>query len=294
MKPSSLSLARHVVPLLACAVPILAAAPARAQVAHVDDNDWRQGDRHDAVLAAAVPPKFAVELRFGPYLPSIDGEFSNGATPFNNVFGVDCSGGAGTVPPMPAPASVSARFYFGAEFDYLPIRIPYVGAVGPGVGWGYTSFSNSARFAGGPQLGQCSQETTTLTIMPMHASVVLRADELMRRTGVPLVPYGKFGFGLAWWRASTSTGTEICSPSTGGGCAASLNGTGLTPSLHFAAGLMLSLNFLDSSASSRLSENTGVKHAYLFGELYSDKLTLATDVMHVGATSWVLGLAADL
>jgi hypothetical protein len=290
------SIERIVAAALACACA-LAAAPARAQTAHVDDNDWRQSDRHDALLNAAPSQKFAVELRFGPYLPDIDSEFAgkSGATPFNTVFGEDCSGGANTAP---VPGLVAAHFYFGAEFDYLPLRIPYVGAVGLGVGWGYTSFSNSAIFTAGPNSGKCSEESTTLTIMPMHASVVLRADELMRRTGVPLVPYGKFGFGLAWWRASTSAGTEVCpNASTSASaefCKTPTDGTGLTPSLHFALGLMLSLNFIDASASARLGESTGVKHAYLFGEVLSDKLTLAGDVMHVGATTWVVGLAADM
>jgi hypothetical protein len=294
MKPSTLLVA-----CLACAATALAAAPALAQVAHVDDNDWRQTDRHDALLNAAVPPKFAVEVRFGPYLPDVDGEFGGKSTPFNTVFGNDCSGGANT---KPVAGSVKAAFYFGTEFDYLPLRIPYVGAVGPGIGWGYTSFSNNAVFANvasNPSMGLCSSQSTTLTIMPMHGSVVLRADELMRRTGIPLVPYGKFGFGLAWWRASTDSGTETCSPTSSNpaaaaACPKAVNGTGLTPSLHFAVGLSLSLNFIDSGASARLSETTGVKHAYVFGEVWSDKLTLATDVMHVGATTWVLGLAADM
>jgi hypothetical protein len=278
----------------------LAAAPARAQVAHVDDNDWRQGDRHDALLAASTLQKFEVEIRFAPYQPDIDSAFSGKQTPFNSVFGVDCS--AGGTPPAVKPGSVSARLYFGAEFDYLPIRIPFVGAVGPAVSWGYTSFSNQTIFNGGPMTGQCSAETTTLTIMPMYGAVVLRADELMRRTGVPLVPYGKFGVGLAWWRASTDAGTEtycatknlVTKGPNDGSCSSPVNGDGLTPSLHFAVGLSLSLNFIDTGASARLSETTGVKHAYIFGELWSDKLTIATDVLHVGTTTYVLGLAADL
>lgn len=64
---------------------------------------------------------------------------------------------------MPTKGSVAARFYLGAEFDYLPLRIPYVGLVGPGLGWGYTSFSNNAIFTDGPNKGMCSAETTSLT-----------------------------------------------------------------------------------------------------------------------------------
>lgn len=271
----------------------LSVTPAGAQVAHVDDNDWRQTDRHDALLAASKQQKFEVELRFAPYLPNIDSEFAGtGKAPFNQVFGFDCAN-----PGTPKPNSVSPRLYFGAEFDYLPLRVPYVGVVGPGVSWGYTSFSNNAVFSPGtPQAGTCSGETTTLTIMPMYAAVVLRADELYRRTGIPLVPYGKFGVGLAYWRASTDKGTDYyCQRNSTGDCVGTqIGGDGVTPSLHLAVGLSLSLNFINPSASARLGVTTGVQHAYFFGEIATDKRTLAVDVLEVGALTWVLGLAADM
>ena len=295
MRPSSLALARRLLAAgLASAAPTLAAAPARAQVAHVDDNDWRQTDCHDALLAASKGQKFEFEIRFAPYLPNIDAEFGGNKTPFNDVFGVDCSSGG--TPAAVKAGAVKPRLYFGAEFDYLPVRIPFVGVVGPGVSWGYTSFSNQVVFDAGPQAGQCSAETSTLTIMPMYGVVVLRADELMRRTGIPLVPYGKFGVGVAWWHASTDAGTEVyCADKKGGTCTSpQISGNGLTPSLHFAVGLSLSLNFINPGASARLGESTGVQHAYLFGELTSDKRTLGTDVLQVGAMTYVLGLAADM
>lgn len=277
------------------AASLLSAAPARAQMMHVPDDDWRQTDRHDAIVKATATPNFMVELRFGPYLPNIDGSVPGGAAPFQHIFGVNCSD-----PTNPTYGSVSPSFLFGAEVDYVPVRIPYLGAVGPAVGWSFTSFSNKAIFSSGPMKGQCSQENTTLQIMPMHASLALRADELMRRTGIPLVPYGKFGFGMAWWRAFTGTGTEqICgtkaAPAQCVGASSDPigHGDGLTPSLHFAVGLMLALNFLEPQASARLAQTTGVHHAYLFGEYYNDNLTLTADVMHVGASSFVGGLAVD-
>jgi hypothetical protein len=273
------------------AASLLSAAPARAQMMHVPDSDWRQTDRHDAIVAAAAKPTFMIELRFGPYLPDIDSAVPGGQTPFQDTFGLNCN-----ATPIPTVGSVSPHFLFGAEIDYLPVRIPFIGTVGPGVGWSFTTFSNNALFTG---TTKCSAENTTLTIMPMHASVVLRADELMRRTGIPIVPYGKFGAGVAWWRASTDSGTEaICgtkaAPAKCMGSAAVIgNGDGLTPSLHFAVGVMLALNFLEPQASARLDATTGVHHAYLFGEYYNDLLTLSADVMHVGASSFIAGLAVD-
>ena len=76
---------------------VTAAAPARAQMAHIPQNDWRQPDRHDVVQAKAGKARFAFELRFGPYLPNIDGEF-NGKTPFTDVFGIDCDATSANTP----------------------------------------------------------------------------------------------------------------------------------------------------------------------------------------------------
>jgi hypothetical protein len=273
--------------LLAAAVGLaswLAAGPARAQMAHVPENDWRQNDRHDSLTRAAAKTNFFIEIRLGPYLPNVDAGVPGGGTPFTDVFGLDCSAN----PPV-FTGTVKPRVLFGLEVDYTPLRIPYVGAVGPGLGWSFTSFSNQTQVtASSRSMPQCSAETTTLTIMPMHASVVLRADELMRRTGVPLVPYGKFGVGMAWWRASNDLGTEKY---TSG--ATTVHGTGLTPSLHFGLGAMLSLNWIEPQVSARLDQTTGVHHAYLFGEYYNDRLTIASNVMKVGASSWVGGLAID-
>lgn len=260
----------------------LSAAPARAQMMHVPETDWRQPDRHDAIVALSKPAKFYFEVRFGTYQPAIDSEDKvSGSKPYEKVFGT-------------APL-----FHFGLEFDAVPIRIPYVGAFGLGVGWGFSHASAKAIYTAGPNVGQASFEDTSLTIMPMHASFVLRADELMRRTGIPLVPYGKAGFSLAYWNASNSVGTEeLCgsagslSKCTAGGMPVA-SGNGLTPGLHFAVGGMLALNWIEPQASARLDQTTGVHHAYLFGEYYNDRITLSSHVMHVGTSSWVAGLAAD-
>lgn len=266
----------------------LSAAPAGAQMAHVPENDWRQGDRHDALVRNAQKTQFFFELRFGPYLPDVDSGAAKG-TPFQDVFGLDCSNGN--------QGSVKPRFLFGFEADYMPLRIPYVGLFGLGLGWSFTQFSNNTKFT---NMDGCSQESTTLTIMPMNASAVLRVDELMRRTGIPIVPYGKFGAGVAWWRSSNDLGTEkVCGTADApAACASSTemavgHGTGLTPTLHFALGGMIALNFIEPQASARLDQTTGVHHAYVFGEYYNDKLNLSQNVMRVGAQSFVGGLAVD-
>jgi hypothetical protein len=290
----------------------LATAPASAQMAHIPANDWRQPDRTDALLAASEKKNFTFEIRFGPYLPNVDGESglqgtvskttaAVAKTPFKDVFGLDCSA-------QPATAgTVSPRLYFGLEVDYHPVRIPYVGSVGLGVGWGYTRFNNQAAFTNRTKGILCSDQVTSLTIMPMHTSIVLRVDELMRRKNIPIVPYGKFGVGLTYWRASSDSGTETykacgttanpvaCTgTATPAADAVARSGVGLTPSLHFAAGGMLSLNFLDPRSTARLDESAGIGRIYAFGEYYSDATVLSSSVMHVGNAGWVAGLAVDM
>jgi hypothetical protein len=292
--------------LVACG---LSATPARAQMSHVPETDWRRTDRHDALIAAAKPALFYLEIRFGAYWPSIDSapEFASlpaADRPYAKVFGSQCTSGTAGC----GSGDVSPLFYFGLEADAVPIRIPYVGGLGIGFGWGYTHVSALANFyqqsTNSPTTA--SGETTALTIMPMHLSIVLRGDELMRRTGIPIVPYGKVGAGLLYWNASNDAGTEVYHPCEKitptyvlpSGCGtnsapANVSGAGLTPALHLAVGGMLSLNWLEPSASARLDETSGVHHAFLFGEYYNDQITFGSNVMRVGTSSFAAGLAAD-
>lgn len=261
------------------ALPVLlVAARASAQTSYLPNTDWRQADRGEAVAKTVTSPQsMAFELRFGAYSPQIDQEPGLGINkPYEKVF---------------RSTGASPQFYIGIEFDYLPLRIPYIGAIGPGIGWGWTRTSAKAKFSDGEEEGTESEETTGLTIMPMHASAVLRADELMRRTGVPLVPYGKIGFGLAYWSADVSYGTELYTRPD----KSQVAGHGLSWGLEFALGGMFSLNFLDPRASARLDETTGVNHAYVFGEWMNNSLVGRNSKgMYVGTSTWVVGLAVDL
>lgn len=229
-------------------------------------NNWRQKDRTNASRGNASAQNFAFELRFGPYYPQVDEEFDVPVGPYERTFDDD------------------PQFYFGVELDWLPLRIPFVGAIGPGLGWGYTKTSNQAKLEG---TNTDSAEDTALTILPMHLSAVLRADELMRRTGIPIVPYVKAGIGFATWDATISTGTREVGGSLG---------RDTTWGYHLALGGMLSLNFLDPGGSRRLDETVGINHTYIFGEWMNAALDGigSRPQMHVGSSSLVVGLAVDL
>jgi LPXTG-motif cell wall-anchored protein len=242
----------------------------------IPDTDWRQENRYPDEPADT---QFAFEVRFAPYWPAVDSEPGLTGKPYEATFGSD------------------PRFYFGLEFDYMPLRIPYLGTFGPGIGWGYTWASSEAAITGcTPSDSEAcqSEDVTSLTIMPMHISAVLRGDELMRRTGVPIVPYGKFGFGLAWWQTEQTSGISE-TEEVQDGETVQVKGQDWSWGLHIALVAALALNWLDTGSAGRLRESTGIGHVYLFGEWMNAMLTgLGTgNTMYVGTSTVVAGLAAD-
>ncbi len=262
--------------LLAVWPLLLIVGTASAQESRLPTGDWRQADRGEAVTKKVTSPQsFAVELRFGAYSPQVDEEPGLTGAPYKDVF---------------RPTGYSPQFYFGLELDYLPLRIPYVGAFGPRVGWGFTTTSAKANFTDSVP-AEASESDTSFTIMPMYVGAALRLDELMRRTGVPIVPYGKVGFGIGYWTAGTSSGNETYTKPDG----TKVSPGGLSYGLEFALGGALSLNFLDPRAAARLDETTGVNHAYVFGEWMNNSfLGRQSKSMFVGTSTWVMGLAVDM
>jgi hypothetical protein len=221
----------------------------------VSEQSWREPRRPESTQ------KFAFELRFGPYRPAIDDAFPQ-QKPYESVFGTD------------------RRIAFGLEFDWQLLRIPSVGTLGPGLGWGYTHMSAPARFGDGAE----SAEETSLAIMPMYGVAVLRIDELARRTVVPLVAYGKagIGYGLYW------TGNDV-----------ETQRRGHTWGTHFALGGMFLLDALDNRSAVEIDNEWGVNNTYFFFEWMVSNLddfkgSQDGSAMHIGTNTWMLGLALEM
>lgn len=254
--------------VLACVV-FLAALPAEAQSRRIRNNNWRKRDRGSGVYQG-TPQRFALELRFGPYYPHVDQEAALRDDVFNTTF------------------ESPWFFNFGTEFDWQVLRIPWVGTVGPGVGIGYVSPSGAAWSLG--KYGSTNQEDrkneTSLTIIPMHLSAVVRFDEIFRRTQIPLVPYGKIGLGYGiWW--CTVAGND-CDDVDGD------EAKGASLGLHWAIGGSIALDFLGRREMSALDQETGVNHVHIFGEWYNQNLGLALDPMRVGTSTWMTGLMLEM
>lgn len=233
------------------------------------DTSWREGTEDR--LRRKGDPDFTFEFRFGPYWPQIDDEFGENG-PYERTFDND------------------AQFYFGVELDWTPIRIPYVGKLGPGIGWGITPATGKAR---DPDTGEPTDVDTSLTIIPMHLSAVLRVDQLLRKTQVPLAPYGKLGFGLATWSTSTSAGTSEapCDPARPN---QTCEAEDTTLGIHAALGVAVSLDWVDEQRANNLQE-MGIGHLYLFGEWMHAALNGlgSRPQMQVGTSTFVGGVSLD-
>jgi len=247
-------------PLLVAAACLVAIALAPRRAAAQDEGtSWRR---------TAPPPEspqhFAYELRFGPYHPNIDNDFPD-SRPYEHAFGVD-----------------KHQFYLGLEFDWQLLRIPHLGSLGPGLGWGYTATSATATLVSDPT--KYSGDATNLRIMPMYGVAVLRVDVLARETGIPLVGYAKAGLGYGLWWTGNDRGVQ---------------GKGHTWGTQFALGGMLLIDVFDQHAAIELDNEWGINNTYYYIEWMKaglDGFGQSGDhaILNIGTSTWVMGLAMEL
>jgi hypothetical protein len=210
------------------------------------------------------PQNMAFELRFGPYRPRVDSEFGDGATPYANAFGD------------------STRYMLGFEFDYQALRVPHLGTLGPGVGWGYTSSTAQALIEA---TRTPSGQDTSLSIMPVYLAGVLRVDVVAQETPVPFAFYAKAGFEYAlWW---VTSGSQLAR-------AEGAVGSGASYGYRVALGAMLLLDAFDRASATDMDNSVGINSSYVFFEYFrSDLSGLGSGRMQVGTSSWVTGLAFE-
>jgi hypothetical protein len=258
-------LARRLPRLLAAGLA-LAAVPARASAA--DDGSMSEGmwssdiPADDGPPAAESPRHWNVELRFGPYRPDVDSEFANGgnpARPFAQTFGT------------------SRRLMSQLEIDYQLLHRG--GTLALGFGAGYYRASAASLSA---DLMTRSGDETALRVIPLSASLVFRADQLFRDTHIPFVPYAKAGLDCALWSVSDT--------------AKSGSWDGNTFGWHAAAGVAMTLGFLDPESARSLDQESGVNDAAVFFEVvhYGLDGIGSTPQLHLGDTTWFAGLMLEL
>ena len=237
----------------------LGARPARAQ-SYGADGDSILGTPIDAVQNES-PRAWNFELRFGPYRPDVDSEFSDRglpARPYAQTFGS------------------SRHLMVGLEVDRQVLHRGGTWAVGLGVGHYEVS---AAAFEA--NLTTRSGDETSLRLIPVWASLVYRADILRARYHSPLVPYAKVGLDCSFWKTS-----DTSEPSTGG----------TTFGWHAAAGVSLDLSILDPEDAHAMDRDSGVNQTALFFEYAHTSLDGfgSSSVLHVGDTTWIAGIMVEM
>ncbi len=212
------------------------------------------------------PQSGALELRFGPYKPRIDEEFAGSSGPYEQHFHND------------------RRWMIGFEYDWQLLKIPSFGTLGPGVGFGFTKMQGDVY----TEVGAKTDGTSTLRILPMHFTAVLRADVIAKKTPVPLVPYLKGGIGYAMWWVD---GVRHIEEAPDGSKASDTSwGT------QWAVGCMLLLDVFDPREAANIDATSGVNNSYVFFEWFQTDLDGfgSGDHMQVGTKSWVTGIAMEM
>ncbi|MES1158175.1 MAG: MXAN_2562 family outer membrane beta-barrel protein [Haliangium ochraceum] len=209
-----------------------------------------------------TPQRFAVELRFGPYTPDIDGEFKGSRAPYQEFFGA------------------KDRLMSQIEFDYQFLR--HYGSAGVGLGVGYFTAEGKNRLA---STGALSADTSSLKLIPFSLSAVYRFDWPLERYKIPLVPYGKLGLDYVIWSVSNGNGNVPEDPAGG-------TGRGGTWGWHAAVGVSLLLDIFDPGSARKFDMESGINHTHLFFELgHWDVSGLgAANKLHVGDNTWMAGL----
>ena len=162
----------------------------------------------------------------------------------------------------------------GFEYDVHIVRIPYVGPIGVGVGFGWAEWSGPARAQVGDVSSGGDVGDSTLWTIPISLLAVLRVDALSRYLDVPLILTGKIGPDIGYWQVNNGSHAD-----------------GVSIGLRWAAQLALELDFFDRRAARRLDDEWGINHSEIFFELYGSgmgdwngRLPIGTDL------AWAVGL----
>jgi hypothetical protein len=226
----------------------------------------------EAAHAQARPSgqHWAAELRFGPYRPDVDSEFNGAHHPYAEFFGTGAS-------PL-----------FGFELD----RQLWHGYGSLGVGAAVSWFSDSAH-ACRPSTCDAPRVTadeSSINMIPIALLAVYRFDVPALRWNIPIVPYAKFGLAYNIWWITNASGDVASFVPTGG---QSQSASGGTFGYVGAVGGAILLDWLDPEAAVALDAELGINHTYVFFEYYSASVNGGSQSLHVGDTTWALGLAFE-
>lgn len=205
----------------------------------------------DSRAYESSPERVGLEFRIGTYRPEIGDSF-------RDFYGSDKG-------PL-----------IGGEIDVWAYRIPYVGPIGIGLGFGWARYTGRACARMGDTCVP-TDERTRFTLFPLSALLVLRIDVLAREVHVPLVISPKIGLGYTRFRSESGGSTD---------------GRGGSFGLHWGVQFALELDGFEPRAARALDDQWGINHSYVFFELYGSQ---ANSGLNVGSDlAWVAGLGLQL
>jgi hypothetical protein len=272
--------ARAYRPALALAVAtslvLLVWSPAPASAQKYDPY-WEHFNEPDTGLGLAKP-KWAFELKFGPYLPRIDSEFSMSTGPFERMFGKD------------------AGFLTVLELDRF-FAWP-MGELGVATSIGFTSrTAKTFEIDSNGNEVRSEADETSFSLMPVSVGVVYRFSYIDDKWGIPLVPYGKLGLSYYLWWISAPDGsiaeapTSSCPTVPSSDCEGDL-ARGASIGFQLSIGLSLRAERLDKNSAAALRNELGIQHAGFFFEwTYAKVDGFGNDKkLNLGDFTWSAGL----
>ncbi|PRP92104.1 hypothetical protein ENSA5_51440 [Enhygromyxa salina] len=253
-----------------------------------DERELEYADEADELGEAefqgrvASPQRFAIEVKFGPYLPEVDTRYTGtGFGPYATIYGETDELGLTTGKPRKGLFSVLSF-----EWQFYNIG----GPLSLGTTVGLFRDKADALVAEDVPEGEslrASADKTWFNVVPVTVLLGYRFELLADRFRVPLVPYARGGvaYGFWWERKGGKLSTNSAGKKSHGGS------FGWQVNL----GLMLRLDFIDPATAIDLDRLTGINHTYVFGEWQFSHLDgFGSDsMMSVGDDTFLVGLAFE-
>ncbi len=230
----------------------------------------------------ASPQRFAVEIKFGPYLPDVDARYTGaGFGPYASIYGETDDLGVTTGQPRRGLYSV-----FSFEWQFYNIG----GPLSLGTSIGYFRDRADALIAepvGEGEPTRSTADSTVFHVVPVTLLLGYRFELLADRFRVPLVPYARGGVAHGFWLEKK--GGEFVTNSAG------QQSRGSSWGWQANLGLMLRLDFIERASAVDLDRLTGINHTYLFGEWQFSRLNNfgADTSMSIGDDTFLVGLAVE-
>jgi len=190
----------------------------------------------------------------------------------------------------------ASHFTFAFSYEQFLWDNAYVGAFALGGTFSYYWLNGNGIFMAGENKGKKSSvDETKLSVIPLRLDASWRFEQFNKLWEIPLVPYIKGGVNYYIWWVKNSFGDVASYKDAADSKAAKYKGYGGTFGFEGAAGLLLSLNFIDPAVSTNMDAEYGVNETYVFGEFTYSVVNdfYSSSSMDFSGYHFLVGLAFD-